>query len=525
MSDSVKPLSVEIDEAVRADWGRNPWYKRGVSHFNPSMPDMREPDALYRHVLEGWLPPGPFITPQTKVTLIGGCFGGALADHLKSLNYAAEGTLDVLFLPINETLCTTRALRQMFEWQFEGIKPDPAIAKGNRALDINFSDDLWAGTLSPMRSTDVFVLLLSTAELWCDEPTGAVLWREVPANTERQKFRTSSVAENLADLREIQRLIRKHRPDAKVVYTLSPIPLIATYRPEGAIAANTVSKAVVRAALDEFYQEARQDGHTFYFPYYEAVLEGFGASPYGGHFNGDRRHVNDIVFEHMTVQFEVMYCGVDQPSRSVFKDYVRSRVDTGDLPPSLIEAADRGDRRALQHLVNGYQRSDDLPTARLVAQYAAECLGLSLDEPDDGKPWTETALAWQVLPSLERLGPAPQTLPIPATAWDYGAVCGPLHAEEPNDLLVRVTLRVLEGAAGIMLIRPNGSPLTDKDFKIGAQDGEMVLELRVYPQDGPAHILLRNYDSEGIAGTVDVLGVATRAATAAIGPRRKMKSP
>jgi hypothetical protein len=507
MGESRKLLSVEIEEAIKADWRHSPWYRQGEALFNPSMADMRGPDGLERHLLSGWRPPAPVIGPQTRLTLIGGCFCDALAGHLRGLDAAAP--IDAAFLPINETLGTSFALRQLFEWEFEGVKPDPALLKGNRALDINFHDALWKPTLARLQETDVFFLLVSSAEIWCDAPTGAVLWREVPgANADRQQLRTSTVAENLDNLREIHRLIRKHRPQAKVIYALSPIPMIATYRREGAIAANTVSKAVMRAAMDELYREARDDGHTFYFPYYEAVLEGFGATPYGGHFNGDRRHVNDLALDFVTHQFQSFYCTTAAPDAALFDALLRAKVSTQDLPASIVQAADAGDRRALQHLINEYVRTDDQPMAQTVARYAAQSLPEPAAEPETD--WTPCDLAWQLLPSLAWAGPAPQVFRLPDVAWAYGAASAAVTAEAGKHLLIRVRMRVLAGVAGVMLIRPDGSALSDRDIPVRPEDGWVEAELRVYPADGPAHVLLRNYDCDGVAGQVEVESVHER---------------
>jgi hypothetical protein len=524
MAGSSKPLSAEIDEAIKADQARTPWYKRGEALFNPSLPDMRQPDAIDDLILSGWAPTAPFIGRDTRVTFVGGCYGGVLANHLKTVSFAAPGeaAIEPRFILLNETLSTSFALRQMFEWEFEGIKPDPALTKGNRALEINYSDELWKPTLENLAQADVYVLLISSAEIWQDEPTGAVLWREVPgANPARQKFRTSTVEENRANLRAIYALMRKHRPGAKLICALSPIPIIATYRRESCIHANIVSKAVLCVAMDEFHREVADEGHLFYWPLYDVALEGFGATPYGGHFNGDRRHVNDAVLNYMLVQFEAFYCQVDETSRPVLEAFVAAKVDALELPAALVEAADRGDRRALQHLINHYERIDDQPTANLVARYAASRLGPPAIVEEDAD-WIVADLAWQVLPGLEHAGVAPQILAIPATACGYGAASASVQATGPGDLLVRVRLEVIVGAVGVMLIRPDGSALSDRDHRVLPEDGLVTVQLRIYPQDGPAHLLLRNYDNDDVAGTVDVREVATRRAAAtspAVGSR------
>ena len=89
----------------------------------------------------------------------------------------------------------------------------------------------------------------------------------------RHGFRVLGALENLDNLRCIYELIRKHRPDATVIMTLSPVPLAATFRPVSCMTANAVSKASLRVAIDELMREAgpASDDKLFYFPSYEMV--------------------------------------------------------------------------------------------------------------------------------------------------------------------------------------------------------------------------------------------------------------
>jgi hypothetical protein len=533
--------SDHIKEAVAADLRRDFWYKAGEATFNPNLPDMREPRAIEDQILAGWMPSEPFINPDAKVTFIGCCFGSSLLDHLKTLDYAAPGDIDTQFMPISETLSTSFAMRQMFEWRFEGMKPDRVLVKGNRLMEINFSDELWMHSLDRLAVTDVFILMISSAEIWYDEPSGGVTWRETPgAHPTRQKFRTSTVAENRANLRAIYDVVRRHRPQAKIILMLSPIPMIATYRQQSCIVANTVSKAVIRAAMDEVWQEVGADGHLLYCPVYEVIQEGFGANPYGGHYNGDRRHINDRALDHLIRLFEAYYCQVRTLSTPILQSYVTARADTGDFPDHLKKALERADPAEIRALTDHYAAIDDQPMANLLALYAeGEAPGfvyrtdrMAIRPPveaatpaspadaaqrppprqtakDDGD-WRVTDLLWQRLPSLEYQGYAPEVLPIPATAWDYGATSAPLCAPEGVDLQMRVRLRVLEGVAGVLLIRPDGSPLPVKEHRVSPEDGWIDVAFQVSAKDGPVHFLLRNFDSEGVAGQVEVQEVSRR---------------
>jgi len=66
-------------------------------------------------------------------------------------------------------------------------------------------------------------------------------------------------------------LWRAHNKNIKIIVTVSPVPLLATYRAKEhhVITANAHSKAVLRVAAEEF---ASKNKDVFYFPSYETVM-------------------------------------------------------------------------------------------------------------------------------------------------------------------------------------------------------------------------------------------------------------
>lgn len=80
-------------------------------------------------------------------------------------------------------------------------------------------------------------------------------------------------------------IIRKHNPKAKILITVSPVPLRLTFTGEDIAVANTYSKSVLRAACGAL---ARSRELIDYFPSYEAVMLSS-----RGVWQKDRRHVSD----------------------------------------------------------------------------------------------------------------------------------------------------------------------------------------------------------------------------------------
>jgi hypothetical protein len=167
------------------------------------------------------------------------------------------------------------AILGQFEWAWENRTPTVELWHGWKAEKFGYDPDVQIATRQLFDKADVFILTFGLSEIWYDEPTGEVFWRAVPAgkfDPNRHKFRIASYEETLAGLRRIHTLIRKHRANVKIIVTLSPIGLAATFRDESCIAANAVSKATLRAAIDALYREVRPiDPDFFYFPSYEVV--------------------------------------------------------------------------------------------------------------------------------------------------------------------------------------------------------------------------------------------------------------
>ena len=184
-------------------------------------------------------------------------------------------------------------------------------------------------------------LTFGLSEIWYDEPTGEVFWRAVPIkrfDPSRHKFRVATFAETLDRMRRTHALIRKYRPQAKIVFTLSPVGLAATFRPVACVTANAVSKALLRTAIDQLYREVHEsDPDFFYFPSYEVVTAGFN-QPYGS----DLRHPAVHVLNCNMKAFERYFCTTgltDGDVEAVMADALKLDV--------LLKDASPGERRLL----------------------------------------------------------------------------------------------------------------------------------------------------------------------------------
>ncbi len=355
-------------ETLSAD-GKRPhsgWY-RG-ENTNKAAQDWQLTDAggVRKWIVKGWEPEAAFIDRNTKVTAFGSCFAANISSWLGKRNYRVSSTdteaQDAYVVSIGEGMVNSFVIRQQFEWAWENKVFETPLWHGYQAEDFGYDPHVQKVTKDLFDTTDVFVLTLGLSEIWYDEVSGGVFWRTIPKDVydpTRHKFRVSTVQENQENLKAIYALIRKHRPDAKIVMTLSPIPLSATFRETSCISANSVSKAVLRVAIDELMRDVGDEGVLHYWPSYELVTEAFRAP-----FKPDRHHLPRDVLTFIMMLFEEVYC-IDEGDRfSINEQWVRAASDSKILPPIFKRLLDKGKVDRLKEITESRTLSEDDQTNR-----------------------------------------------------------------------------------------------------------------------------------------------------------------
>jgi GSCFA family/Polysaccharide biosynthesis enzyme WcbI len=159
--------------------------------------------------------------------------------------------------------------------------------------------------------TDVFIFTLGLTESWRSKIDGAV-FPVAPGvsggemDFSRYEFINFSVHDVISDMNEALLLLRQLNNNCKVILTVSPVPLIATYEPQHALVATTYSKSVLRVAADEI---KRSNDFVDYFPSFEIIT---GAYNRGAYFDNDLRsvkpegvaHVMRLFLKHYTLHSE-----------------------------------------------------------------------------------------------------------------------------------------------------------------------------------------------------------------------------
>lgn len=182
-----------------------------------------------------------------------------------------------------------------------GICIDPHINPTLRAVDR-------AGTLERRRiitevtrrikACRMVFMTLGLVEVWYDSLARVYLnttphkkLRELHPG--RYKFSVTDYVANLDNLEKIYAVLKQFgHPDLRVIVTVSPVPLMATFSKQDVVIANTYSKSTLRAVAQDW--AARHD-NVQYFPSYEIVMN----SNRSAAWEDDLRHVQGNAVRHV----------------------------------------------------------------------------------------------------------------------------------------------------------------------------------------------------------------------------------
>ena len=327
MCETVRQLKLETQDncmAYRADSSKYP-----SAVFWPDPTFSKNPGSLF-----ATLPVArrkPLITKDTRIGSAGSCFATEIALQLQRHGYnylAIEREEDNL----NEEgfvnaparwgiIFNTPSFRQLIERSFN-VRETPKILWENQVSgkvkyfdpfreDIIFDsiEEYEANYVShraaarqALAEAEVFVLTLGVNEVWKLRSDGSVFsrcpWNVSPALVESHVM---TVEENVDELELMLKTWREFNPGVKLIVTVSPVPLHATFRGDDThvVESNAHSKATLRVAAESFAQRNRD---VFYFPSYEMVTFG-SVDPW----TTDQRHVKRRTVEGVMALFDVMF--------------------------------------------------------------------------------------------------------------------------------------------------------------------------------------------------------------------------
>ncbi|MDD2893142.1 MAG: GSCFA domain-containing protein [Halothiobacillaceae bacterium] len=272
----------------------------------------------------------PFkIHPKQKVATAGSCFAQHISKRLREAGFnffvteqaedsdeaRARGFYD--FSARYGNVYTARQLLQLFDRAFgyytpiervwpkhgggfcdpfrpriepEGFPTEEAVIRDSRRH--------LAAVRRMFRQLDIFVFTLGLTECWVSRLDGAA-YPVAPGvvgseyDTDRHGFVNFSAADVTSDLKAFLEKLKLVNPKAKVIFTVSPVPLVATAVDRHVLVSTTYSKAVLRVAAEEV---ANEYSNVSYFPSYEIITGQHAGNSY---YEADRRGVTEQGVDHV----------------------------------------------------------------------------------------------------------------------------------------------------------------------------------------------------------------------------------
>ncbi|MEJ1120006.1 GSCFA domain-containing protein [Phyllobacterium sp. CCNWLW109] len=283
------------------------------------------------------------IDSAMKIATAGSCFAQHISRQMQRIGFhylIAESGEDLppqerisrnfgVFSARYGNLYTARQLWQLFEEVFEGRTP---LETAWRRKDGKFVDpfrpliepdgyeteeavrEARRAHLKAVKSvfldSDVFVFTLGLTEAWRSRSDGSVFPLAPGVNAgaydaEKYEFINFNVADVDMDMTLFLEKLKAVNPRVKVLLTVSPVPLVATYEDRSVLVSTTYSKSVLRVVAEQML--ARFDW-VDYFPSYEIITGSYAGGLY---YEDDYREVNSIGVAHAMRCFVKNY--VSQP--------------------------------------------------------------------------------------------------------------------------------------------------------------------------------------------------------------------
>lgn len=278
--------------------------------WSRSMAKSEDNSALMLGLDDGFV-----IRPSDRLVSAGSCFAQHLARLLptRGFNYwvTETGPSDRQFGVYSArygNVYTVRQLLQLFERAYGLLEPvDVAWHMGDCLIDpfrpgvepTGFADlqALLADRMTHLAAVrnmfeqcDVFVFTLGLTEAWIAEADGAVFplapgVRGSPPPSQAYRHHNFTVQEMASDMQRFVANVRLINPGFRLVLSVSPVPMAATYEGRHVLVSNGYTKAALRVVAD---MATQGDAMASYFPSFEAVA---GHQTCGRYYEADRRHI------------------------------------------------------------------------------------------------------------------------------------------------------------------------------------------------------------------------------------------
>ena len=167
---------------------------------------------------------------------------------------------------------------------------------------------------------DVFIFTLGLTEGWLSTGDGAVFplapgVAGTPGQTEGYAFCNFSVAQMVEDFTRFTQRFRTVNPKVRIILTVSPIPLMATYEDRHVLLSTVYSKSALRVVAEMLTQSLPD---IAYFPSYEIIT---GHHTRYSYFDDDLRHISPEGIARVMTVFERHYLDYENTEKTAKPEF------------------------------------------------------------------------------------------------------------------------------------------------------------------------------------------------------------
>lgn len=326
----VKTIVNTARDSMRTIEGTDAWANLAKNHFSQWDKDIER----FNHApLKIYHEPKFRITNESAFFCIGSCFARNIEEHLI---YRGRNVLSKrLIAPKREAphrpngmvnKFTSMSILNELRWAadkpivddglfeetpsgWQDLQLAPGIPPVSLERAIERRHYLIDAYFSRVAEASVVIITLGLNEVWLDKRSDFYLncapsYASTRRDAGRYSLVVTDVAQNLEELERIRETLKMLNPEAKMIVTVSPVPMGATFTGVDVAIANTRSKSVLRVAAEQFSQ-----GHedVDYFPSYDIVTLAPRSKAYGP----DCLHVSNPVVGEIMKMFLASYVGIE----------------------------------------------------------------------------------------------------------------------------------------------------------------------------------------------------------------------
>lgn len=182
---------------------------------------------------------------------------------------------------------------------------------------------------SRISTASVIVLTLGLNEVWFDNNSMCYLncapgYYAVRREVNRYDLHVTNADQNIVELERIWVIMQEINPDARIIITVSPVPMSDTFSGRDVLAANIYSKSTLRVAAETF---AMRHENVDYFPSYDMVM----MTRREIAFASDFLHVSDRIVGRVMSEFFRLYLKSEiEPVQFTELGYLAANPDVED---------------------------------------------------------------------------------------------------------------------------------------------------------------------------------------------------